>query len=565
MLLASKQGSAQLSPGDLSTPHAALEGMGQCTSCHELGRKLNGQKCLDCHTEIRTRIAQNKGLHGFAAVRRQECSECHREHKGRDYRIIIWPGGKDNFDHAQTGFMLEGQHKKAKCESCHRAELIRESDILDRTKKGLSLSKTFLGLSSECKGCHFDEHRGQFTQKCTACHDNDNWKKSAQSKFDHADARFQLSGKHTQVACVQCHATVSDPQKMPDGKMDADFTRFKNIQFEQCSACHKDPHRSQFGTTCNKCHSTTGWINIKGGSFDHSNTHYPLTGKHRMVSCSACHQPDEKKKPVYKGLLHNACSDCHMDAHGGQFKRRADQGACEACHETSGFIPSTYTTEQHRSTKFSLTGSHNTVACNLCHVQMNKKEFELKTGMPFSSAASKANFIFLSADCKSCHTDVHKGQFKDIVDQKGCEACHLSDSWSTLAFDHNRDSKFPLQGKHKTISCFQCHPVAEKNAPLAEAKFRGISTLCSSCHVDIHYGQFILPGEKQTACDRCHNEESFKPSIFDHQQARFSLNGAHEKVACGLCHKTVKLANGSAAVVYRPIAIECAACHSNLK
>ena len=47
---------AQISPGDLAQPHAHLEGMSNCTKCHILGEKVSNDLCLDCHTELKTRI-----------------------------------------------------------------------------------------------------------------------------------------------------------------------------------------------------------------------------------------------------------------------------------------------------------------------------------------------------------------------------------------------------------------------------------------------------------------------------------------------------------------------------
>ena len=40
---------AQLSPGDLSAPHAHLEGLRKCGQCHHLGDRDVRDRCLDCH------------------------------------------------------------------------------------------------------------------------------------------------------------------------------------------------------------------------------------------------------------------------------------------------------------------------------------------------------------------------------------------------------------------------------------------------------------------------------------------------------------------------------------
>ena len=53
---------AQISPGKLTDAHAHLEGMGNCTQCHDLGNKVPDQKCLACHTEIDQLINQNHEL-----------------------------------------------------------------------------------------------------------------------------------------------------------------------------------------------------------------------------------------------------------------------------------------------------------------------------------------------------------------------------------------------------------------------------------------------------------------------------------------------------------------------
>jgi len=551
---------AQISPGELSQPHAELEGMGKCTSCHELGQVLNGRKCLDCHTEIETRISKKRGFHGSPATSTKECVECHREHKGREYPVVNWTNSKKNFDHALTGYVLNGKHSALGCEACHRPDHVKDADILSRVSQGLSLKKTLLGLSRDCLSCHFDEHRGQLTKVCSTCHDAEDWAKSAKSKFDHSNAAFQLVGKHAEIECSLCHTGISDPVKTTDGRTDISYTKFKNIKSDQCTDCHKDPHQNQFGKACDKCHSPVNWLTIKGGSFNHEKTNYPLTGKHRLVGCALCHQPNTKGPVVYKGLPHALCSECHKDAHGGQFAQRADKGKCESCHTTDAFIPSKFTVSDHGQTKYQLTGAHAAVPCNQCHTPGNNNN--VKSNLRIS----RANFVFTSIRCSTCHNDIHNGQFKDVTDKKGCDACHVVETWNALVFDHDRDCPFPLRGKHKTTACYSCHPVSSSARSQAEAKYKGIATACEACHADVHFGQFAKSGGSvQTDCRLCHNEDRFKPSVFDHSKAAFSLAGAHEKVACGQCHKTVTLKNGATTIVYRPVATDCAACHSNLK
>jgi uncharacterized paraquat-inducible protein A len=62
MLFLAVTAHAQISPGDLSGPHAELEGMMHCTECHVLGGKVSNEKCLDCHKELKDRIVRTKDI-----------------------------------------------------------------------------------------------------------------------------------------------------------------------------------------------------------------------------------------------------------------------------------------------------------------------------------------------------------------------------------------------------------------------------------------------------------------------------------------------------------------------
>src|SRR6202158_4920641 len=53
---------AQISPGPLSKAHQSLSGPTNCTKCHDLARGPSQLKCLECHTEIRERVAQRRGM-----------------------------------------------------------------------------------------------------------------------------------------------------------------------------------------------------------------------------------------------------------------------------------------------------------------------------------------------------------------------------------------------------------------------------------------------------------------------------------------------------------------------
>ncbi len=562
---------AQISPGELARSHAHLEGITNCTNCHELGQKISSQKCLDCHTLIQSRISQNKGYHASKTVRSKTCIECHKDHLGRDFQMVEWENGKDQFNHDLAGFALEGKHRGLKCESCHKPSRITDRAVLLRKNDGLKPESTFLGISRECVSCHFDEHRGQLGKDCYACHDYSDWMKSGETKFDHGKTRFPLLGKHSLVPCIQCHPLIGEPKKKEDGTLDPDYKKFKITKFDRCNYCHKDPHDGKFGLNCQKCHTPGGWLNVSISGFDHSKTNYPLTGKHLNVNCLKCHQPDRKKQAVYKNMKFQFCSDCHRDVHAGQLSHREDKGKCEACHTTAGFIPSTFTVERHnQESKYRLLGAHDTVACRSCHVKSEPKAFDTRTGIKIESDTATLVLRFKSHSCSSCHKDIHYGQFRDKIEKHDCAVCHTVKQWKETTFDHGKDSRFPLTGKHKTLRCDQCHKLTDEKTEKQRVLYRPLSIFCESCHKDIHEGQLAkhqsaTESHPMTYCDDCHTSDSFKPSVFNHNtQSRFSLTGAHRKVECRQCHIQARVLSDTLITLYKPIDTSCASCHADV-
>ena len=140
LLVAAQPNYSQLSPGQLSAPHAQLEGLSKCTVCHEAGKRVSTEKCLVCHTEISTQLQSETGLHGRENSR--ACQICHSEHHGREFDLVHFKEGREHFDHARTGWPLEGRHKTMDCRACHRPELIRNPQ--EMLNHGKDLTRTFL-------------------------------------------------------------------------------------------------------------------------------------------------------------------------------------------------------------------------------------------------------------------------------------------------------------------------------------------------------------------------------------------------------------------------------------
>ena len=119
LLLPARQVSAQISPGPLSRPHQSLNGATNCASCHKFGGQA-ALKCLECHTEIATRLSAHRGLHATYNIppgSSQPCARCHSEHNGEDFPLIKWD--IKSFNHNDAGYVLEGKHARLACNKCH--------------------------------------------------------------------------------------------------------------------------------------------------------------------------------------------------------------------------------------------------------------------------------------------------------------------------------------------------------------------------------------------------------------------------------------------------------------
>jgi hypothetical protein len=538
---------AQISPGKLSHFHESLEGLTNCTKCHVLGQEVANEKCLDCHEVIQSHMTAGRGYHASSEVKGAKCRSCHSEHAGREFELIDWPKGQQNFDHATTGFALEGAHRGRECRACHKGSLLFDPGVTQA--KNLNKARTFLGLSTSCAECHADEHHGQLSKDCKTCHNQEAWKPA--SGFDHSKSAYALTGKHQQVDCIKCHPPLSAADGGSTGAKirkpgDSSFyTKFKGLDFANCTPCHQDAHNGKFGVNCTECHNVSGFRNITGGKFDHSKTKYALEGKHANVICTKCHKSGDMTVP----LAHAACKDCHKDEHSGQFAARADKGACESCHSVQTYEPPRYGIDEHQTSKYPLTGSHLAVPCMECHKPLPN--------------TTNANFTFADTRCKSCHKDPHGGQLDIWIDKNGCEFCHNTDSWHRTSFDHKL-ARFPLEGKHREIVCLKCHKVENEGTSQRKIWIKPLAMDCASCHKDIHQGQFMRAdlNETQADCKCCHSPAGWKQLAFEHNRdAQFKLDGAHSKVACTGCHRTAKAPDGSDYAIYKPLKSACNDCH----
>lgn len=561
---------ALVSPGPLARAHAAVDGMANCSRCHETGRKVTTAKCLACHQPIADRIARRSGVHRNADA---GCVNCHTEHAGEsaDLRRL----NPATFDHAKdTRFALDGVHAKiaGTCAACHKG-------------------RSFLDAGTACASCHTDVHKGSLGSRCETCHSTREGFKAARTSFNHATTRFPLTGRHAEVGCASCHKNGV----------------FRGLGFESCTSCHTDPHARAFGTTCTTCHTTAGWATK---NVDHTRTRFPLIGAHAKVECASCHTGKSMTAP----LKFDTCASCHVNVH-----RESIRQDCRACHSESTFTGAPF--DHAARTRFALDGKHAGLACAKCHPSVSPP------GVPLAKRV--ADYRGASSECATCHgpKDPHKGEFGRVCDSchgtasfdtrafvhagapafyggshstvacdkchvpsrtplgtgpprpvaacaschkdahlgqvgAACEACHTVDGahFTAPQFSHARAS-FALTGKHETTDCAKCHKTETRAFPAGQGTAMLLKPLeagCRSCHADVHLGQV------DTRCETCHQTRSFKLLVFEHRGLQDFFAGFHGKYPCAACHKkeTGTFPAGSGTAIRFRVGTTCIACHA---
>jgi hypothetical protein len=261
---------------------------------------------------------------------------------------------------------------------------------------------------------------------------------------------FPLRGAHRDAECSGCHKQPPSQAKPPT----------------TCFGCHAkdDTHKGSNGTACQSCHVEASWKKV---SFDHNRmTRFSLLGRHAQVRCESCHlKPANEVKPPLE------CGACHAkdDAHKGRLGT-----ACGSCHNAEDW--KTRVAFDHALTRFPLLGRHAGPACTACHMDRT--------------------FVAKGIACTACHVDDHhKGT---LGQAPNCGSCHNSVDWKVWHFDHDRQTRFGLTGRHQGLICSACHVRAGDPAKAG--------TGCIDCHArdDKHHGNF---GD---ACERCHVTTDFR-------------------------------------------------------
>ena len=388
---------------------------------------------------------------------------------------------------------LTNAHAKyeEQCSLCHD-----RSDRKRQTRLCLDCHKDIAADARDHHGMH-GHLPGIGESQCSACHSEHLGRdadivKFSREQFNHERTDYPLKGRHADLTCTSCHAAGQ---------------RYRDVP-RDCLGCHKqeEPHEGRLGRDCAGCHGVGAWRDI---TYDHDATAFPLRDRHAQLACAACHFGNR-----YRGTP-GECVSCHEpdDVH-----RRERGTRCADCHTTHSWKNSKF--DHARETGYALLGVHDRIACNDCHRSGNLKDK-------------------LPRECFGCHRaqDSHAGRLG-----QDCGSCHGNDKWRPATFDHTRDTKWPLAGRHQQVPCHNCHT--------AEVAVQKLPSGCVGCHRanDVHGGKL---GQD---CSQCHTPAGWRSSVsFDHDLTSYPLVGLHVAVPCEQCHVTRQ---------YRDVGHECIDCHA---
>ncbi len=626
-----------------------------CFTCHD-GKTAEGKSkthikssklCEDCHLVTTWTIAHfnhettnepcqvcHDGLHTagkpFTHIRStNDCASCHR--------TISWKVGV--FDHtgvvdgcfkchdgvSATG--KSGAHLVTSndCQLCHNTVAWSPSNF-DHNDPVVSSTVTApLG----CVTCHdgrratgrSSQHLPTASNDCAACHVVTAWKPA---KWDHTLALDVAN-------CVTCHdGTHVTTAGAALGKVNAPSPHVPSSN--ACTDCHTGAtgYKTWAGTKMNHANINTGCVqcHTNPARFTDANG-APVQGKQlppahiaATDSCESCHTIGVTFKPAILPLDHSQVVGTCVSCHDGQFagvvarsKAATDAKApphntkafdsCDACHNTSTFIP---------AKTFDHTIAGNVSNCVSCHngtIAQGMLSGALGFHIPVNGGQSPVcsdchnNFSVwtpavidhtkVSGVCLDCHNGVMKIS-KGLLTTKakthittslGCENCHTSfTNWKTALFDHTGlDPATKCASCHDGVQatgivnatvphipfpasndCSACHTTTSWSPVAFDAAKHGlVSATCLDCHngtQGISKGKLVskpTPHISTTAnCSDCHKSFTTWVTTFVHDAA--TIGGK----TCVSCHNGVT-AKGktNALVTHIPTSDDCAACHDH--
>lgn len=166
---------------------------------------------------------------------------------------------------------------------------------------------------------------------CSGCHTTDGWALDDEAGrgggFDHAVTGFPLAGQHRVTPCSGCHDKGLDLSPA-------------------CDRCHRDPHARRLRDSCAECHTASAWSDTSALA-RHRRSRMPLTGRHAVIECAACHRRQDARGFASTPTDCYAChaADYRRDIHPDHDGDGDDPGQaalprqCGRCHTTVAWSP----------------------------------------------------------------------------------------------------------------------------------------------------------------------------------------------------------------------------------
>ena len=288
----------------LNGAHATIAN--DCAACHNGNYNNTPNNCAGCHiSDYNATTDPNHKLNHFS----QDCATCHSEG--------AWQPSTFNHD-GQYFPIYSGKHNGVwmQCTECHKDP----ANYAEFTCVSCHLNPETNDAHASVSGYNYQDNA------CLACHPTGD----ADNAFDHNTTQFPLTGAHTSVACISCHANgfVGTSTACVDCHL-SDFNSSVN------------PSHPALGlsTDCATCHTTApGW---SPATFAVHNNYYQLNGAHAGIAndCAACHNGNYNNTP-------NTCMACHQSDYNATTDPNHQTAQfptdCASCHSETAWQPSTF-------------------------------------------------------------------------------------------------------------------------------------------------------------------------------------------------------------------------------
>ncbi|MFQ5750968.1 MAG: cytochrome c3 family protein, partial [bacterium] len=352
---------------------------------------------------------------------------------------------------------------------------------------------------------------------CEMCHVSTSW---TDIRFNHNRTKFPLEDRHQEEECTSCHNVENFSQVSSD-----------------CNSCHQDVHQAKMGNDCERCHTLQGW-EIFNTEEIHSNSQFPLMGRHSLVDCQSCHQNQQQGDFA---LLTTDCISCHqaqyLETENPNHVAGSFSTTCQECHDMNNWQPAFLPDHDAFFPIFS--GEHDGAwsDCAECHLSpVSFSDFSClnchEHNQPKMDEKHKGftGYAYESNTCLSCHptgseadiSENHDADFFPIFsgshqgEWQECSECHVSPGTFNVVscIDCHKHEQSKMDSKHSGITgylyttenCLLCHPSGEKGEfrdhdnlyfPIFAGTHQGEWAECASCHVN--------PGDRKAySCLDCH-------------------------------------------------------------